>query len=226
MAWGVDVWIDGPDGGRHGKHVDTYLDRVFAEVTDHPWTDAFSAIAAARIDDRPLTRDEQLGLGNLILAGGRDTVVKLIAGSIRHLANDPADRASLAVDPARIPIALEELLRFLSPLPRMERIDTTAGPEAYVALDFAAANHDPAAFADPDDVDLGRADNRHLAFGTGPHTCIGNHLARLEARVFLEELLAVVPDWRIADGEDVELARAGDALVPDQFRRLPIELGS
>ena len=69
-----------------------------------------------------------------------------------------------------------------------------------VVLGWGPANHDPTAFQAPGEIRLDRRPNPHLAFGSGPHTCIGIHLARLEARIFLEELLAALPEWRLDDG--------------------------
>jgi cytochrome P450 len=234
QAWGIESWQMLPDGGRDGSNIEAYLTRVFDEVTLAPGADAFSRIATASVDDRPLTRTEMLGLGNLILAGGRDTVIALISGAIWHLASAPADRARLAADRRAIPAAVEELLRFLSPLSRMERVATAdvhgtwgrAAPGDIVLLGFANANHDPSAFSDPAIIDLERSPNPHVAFGNGPHTCIGVHLARLEARVFLEELLAAVPDWRLGPGAAITDEMFGDARVPIRFDALPIEVGA
>ena len=233
-SWGVETWQTLPDGSRDGSHLEAYLARVFDEAARQPGDDAFSRIAGARFDGRPLTRLEMLGLGNLILAGGRDTVIALISGAIWHLAEAAPERRRLARDPARIPAAIEELLRFLSPLPRMERKATgdvaapwgQAAAGEIVLLGFARANHDPAVFEDPETIRLERGPNPHVAFGNGPHTCIGVHLARLEARVLLEELLAAVPDWRVGADARITFERVGDARVPVRFDALPIEVGA
>lgn len=233
-GWGTETWQTRPDGSRDGTRLDAYLARVFDEAARRPGDDAFSRIAAGRIDGRPLTRLEMFGMGNLILAGGRDTVIGLIAGAIWHLAGEGQERARLARDPVRIPAAIEELLRFLSPLPRMERKAAmdVAGPWGHAAggdvvlLGFSRANHDPAVFLDPDAIHLERSPNPHVAFGNGPHTCIGVHLARIEARVFLEELLAAVPDWRVGDGARITFERVEVSRVPVRFEALPIEVGA
>lgn len=233
-GWGVDAWSTQPDGTRDGSHIDAFLARVFDEVTLHPGADAFSRIAGASIDGRPLSRLEMIGMGNLILAGGRDTVIHLIVGALWHLATDREARTRLASVPALIPPAVDELLRFLSPLPRMERVATedVAGPWGHAArgeivlLGFAEANHDATVFAEPGIVRLERSPNPHVAFGNGPHTCIGVHLARIEARVFLEELLAAVPDWRIGTGARFDVERFGGSEVPVRFHALPIEVGA
>jgi cytochrome P450 len=222
LAWGGHLF-DGPDEGRS---LHAYLDRVFDEVEREPGKDVFSDIAEARLNGRRLTRLEQVGIGSLILAGGRDTVVNLIAASIWRLGSEPAERARLATDPTAIPDALDELLRYLSPLPEMERRLTrdvgTLENGSQVALSFISANHDPAVFADPGTIDLARHPNRHLAFGNGPHTCIGAHLGKLEARVFLEELLRTAPGFEVRDGVRIVWRRADTTDVPGDFLALPI----
>jgi cytochrome P450 len=175
-----------------------------------------------------------LGVGNLILAGGRDTVINLISAAIWYLASHAADRARLVADPSRLPAAIEELIRFLSPLARMERVVTrgvsgswgSAGPGDFVVLDFASANHDPTVFDEPGTVRLGRSPNPHVGFGNGPHTCIGVHLGRIESRVLLEELLAMVGDWHLLPDPVIETERIGGADVPTKFVSLPIAVGS
>jgi cytochrome P450 len=222
LAWGGHL-LDGPDAGRS---LHAYLDRVFDEVEREPGGDAFSHIAAARIEGRRLTRLERIGVGSLILAGGRDTVVNLIAASIWRLGSRPAERARLATDPSAIPTALDELLRYLSPLPEMERRLTRPVGDlergSHVALSFISANHDPSVFADPGTIDLARHPNRHLAFGNGPHTCIGAHLGKLEAQVFLEELLSAAPGFELRDGASIVWRRAVTGDVPGEFLRLPV----
>lgn len=233
-SWGTETWQIGPDGTRDGSRLEAYLTRVFDEVGRRPGDDAFSRIAGGRVDGRSLTRLEMLGLGNLILAGGRDTVIGLISGAVWHLAGAASERARLAGDTTRIPAAIEELLRFLSPLPRMERKATEdivapwgqASAGEVVLLGFARANHDRTVFGDPEAIRLERSPNPHVAFGNGPHTCIGVHLARLETRVFLEELLAVVPDWHMGRGIRVSFEQMGGARVPVHFDALPIEVGA
>lgn len=231
-SWGITSWEVFPDGSRGGARLDAYVARVLDEGASAPGGDAFARLAAATIDGRPLTRTEQVGLANLILAGGRDTVILVLCGAMWHLATDAPARRALRTDPARLQLAIEEYLRYLSPNPGMERRATTdvagewgsAGAGELVVLGWGPANHDPTAFEAPGEIRLDRRPNPHLAFGSGPHTCIGIHLARLEARVFLEELLTAVPDWRLGDGVALETIRLGNDLVPARFDALPIEV--
>lgn len=232
-SWGLETWQTREDGTRDGSHLDAYLERVFDEVTADPGTDVFSLVANGTIEGNALTRTEMLGVGNLILAGGRDTVINLMSAAIWYLTSHAEDRARLAAEPSRIPAAIEELIRFLTPLPRMERVVTgdvsgswgSAAAGEIVLLDFASADHDPAVFDSPGTVRLDRSPNPHVGFGNGPHTCIGVHLGRLETRVLIEELLSAVAD-RHLDGDPVfEVERIGDVGVPGKFLRLPIAVG-
>ncbi len=229
-SWGITSWEVAPDGTRSGARLDAYVDRVLGEgASDRPG-DAFAGIATATIAGRPLTHVEQVGLANLILAGGRDTVILVLCGAMWHLAGDPAARHRLRQDPSRLPLAIEEYHRYLSPNPGMERRVTedveggwgSAHAGELVVLGWGPANHDPAAFEAAGEIRLDRRPNPHLAFGSGVHTCIGIHLARLEARVFLEALLEAVPDWRLGDGVEMETIDLAGDVVPSRFDALPL----
>lgn len=220
-SWGPDVWISTPQG-RDGAHLQRYLEQVFDEVSNSPGEDAFSHISA--VDG--LSRVEMYGMANIILAGGRDTVVKLITGFMWHLGRTPQDYALLAQDRSAIGRAIEEMVRFLSPLPMMERIDTERQAEqdepAYTWVSYASANHDPAVFADPDVIDLRRHPNPHLGFGAGPHACIGNLIAKAETRALLGALLDSQLQWQVLDEAGVHLDTYGDSIIPGRFHSLPI----
>lgn len=232
-AWGITSWEVRPDGTRSGARLDAYVERALDEGATGGRDDAFAQLARGSVDGRPLTRTEQVGIANLILAGGRDTIVLLLCGAMWHLAGDRDARRRLSAFPARLPLAIEELLRYLSPNPGMERVATSdvegewgrASAGELVILGWGPANHDPTAFDEPGEIRLDRRPNPHLAFGSGPHTCIGIHLARLEARVFIEELLAAVPDWRLGDGIEMATIRLGEDEVPARFDALPLEVG-
>ena len=233
-SWGITSWEVSPDGSRSSLRIDAYVARALDDARPGrnatSARDAFSLIAGASIDGRRLTRVEQVGLANLVLAGGRDTVILMLCGALWHLAGDRAARAGLRTEPERLQLAIEEYLRYFSPNPGMERVVTadasgewgSARAGDVVILGWGAANHDPAAFEAPGEIRLERRPNPHLAFGSGPHTCIGIHLARLEVRVFLEELLAAVPSWRLGPGVAMETLRLGNDDVPARFDLLPL----
>lgn len=233
-SWGITSWEHLPDGSRSGARLDAYVDRALDEGATTRSRNAFGTLARAEIQGRPLTRVEQVGLANLLLAGGRDTVIHILCGALWHLAGDATARRALREQPERLHLAIEEYLRYFSPNTGMERRVTTAlegawgtaEPDDIVILAWGPANHDASAFDAPGEIRLDRRPNPHVAFGSGPHTCVGIHLARLEARVFLEELLDAVPYWQLGDGVAFDTVRLADDVVPTLFHRLPIEVAN
>jgi cytochrome P450 len=188
-----------------------------------------SRLVRAEIEGRPLTDAELLGICHLLLLGGLDTVTATLDCAIVYLARHPERRRLLASDPAVTAGAVEELLRAETPVmavPRVvkqdctiEGVDIKVGDHATLCL--GAANGDDTEFDDADDVDFARTPNRHLAFGGGPHRCLGSHLARMELRVALEEFHRRVPDYDIAPGATIRYSpgiRQADRL-PLVFRR-------
>lgn len=223
-SWGVAINV--VHGHRDGRETDAYLARVFDEVGLHPGDDVFTHIAAARGSDGSLTRRERLGLGSMVLTAGRAATVNLISGAIWLLASQPGDRARLAADSTLLANAIEEMLRYLSPVPEMDRTvvnDIDGFPAgSHVILSFVSANHDATVFPDPGTLNMNRRPNHHMAFGNGPHTCIGAHLAKLEARVLLEELLRIVPDFECNAEPEITWQRIGGTDVPRDFISVPI----
>jgi cytochrome P450 len=152
-----------------------------------------------------------LGTCHLLLLGGLDTVTATLDCMIAYLARHPDERARLIADPALVDGTVEELLRTETPvtmLPRTVNADTTIGGVDIKAGDgcallIGAANGDEAEFEAADVVDFERSANRHLAFGGGPHRCLGSHFARLELRVGLEEFHRRIPDYRIEEGAEI-----------------------
>jgi cytochrome P450 len=168
--------------------------------------DLVSSLLDAEIEGRRLDDDELLGFCFVLVVAGNDTTTNLIANGAVLLADHPDARKRLAEQPAGLPAAIEEMLRYESPaqaLPRIARRDVrihgaTIPSGAQVRLVWGAANRDERAFPEPDRFDIERDARGHLAFGQGIHFCLGAHLARLEARVAFEELLARIPDYRLA----------------------------
>jgi len=169
--------------------------------------DLMSALLDAEIDGERLTQDELLGFCFVLIVAGNDTTTNLIANGAILLAQHPATRRELQAEPALLEDAIEEMLRCESPaqaLPRRATRDValhgvTIPAGAEVALVWGAANRDEREFAEPDRFDVQRRFRRHLAFGQGLHFCLGANLARLEARVAFEELLARLPDYELAE---------------------------
>jgi hypothetical protein len=162
-------------------------------------------VDGASVDDMVI-----LGMAMLTMIAGIDTTWSAIGASLWHLATNDADRERLVDDPALMDTAVEELLRAYSPVTMArivtEDVEFSGCPMKQgdkLLLNFPAANRDPAAFERADEVLLDRQQNRHVAFGLGIHRCAGSNLARMELRVALEEWLARIPVFHLADGAEV-----------------------
>jgi cytochrome P450 len=179
--------------------------KLLAERRSERRGDLMSALLDTEVEGQHLTEDELLGFCFVLIVAGNDTTTNLLANGLVLLARHPEQRALLAHQPERIPNAVEEMLRYDSPaqaLPRTATRDVTLhgvtiprGAEAMLL--WGAANHDEREFEDAERFDVTRSIRRHLAFGQGRHFCIGSHLARLEARVAFEEILASIPEYRL-----------------------------
>lgn len=186
--------------------------------------DLISGLVRADSDGARLADDEILSVLTQLLVGGNETTTSLIANTVWRLLERPDLWRAVVADPARIPAAVEESLRFDPPVLGLFRNTTRAitlhGVEipagSKVMLHYGAANRDPRVYEDPDTFRLDRPPQRHLAFGLGVHFCLGAQLARLEARVALERLAARCPDLAFID--------AGERIAPFFLwgrRRLP-----
>ena len=225
ISWGPDVWTAaGPN--RSGDVLHSYLDRVYLEATHNPTEDVWSKISQLVIDEKKISETEFKGIAGVMLAGGRDTVVKLLSGILWHFARRPQDADLLRKNPQLIDGAIQEFLRFLTPLPAMAR---TTYPESnaselptdrYVQISFLSGNFDESVFEKPFEVNLERARNPHLSFGFGPHTCLGNHVAEIEAKVFLKSLLALDGKFEILEDTDVKFYQGPMSEVPEHISSL------
>ena len=169
--------------------------------------DLVGVLCHAEIDGDSLDDDSLVHETLLILIGGDETTRHVISGGVEELLAHPDQVARLSADPAGLmPGAVEEMLRWVSPIKNMARTATRdvelagaqikAGQE--LILLYPSANRDEAVFEDPDTFDITRSPNPHMAFGFGAHFCLGNQLARLELRVMVERVLARLPDLRLA----------------------------
>jgi cytochrome P450 len=192
-----------------GRRIYEYFEGLIDERLARPRDDIMSYLVRAEIDGERLSRNEILDICFLFLLGGLDTVTATLGCSVAYLAENPAQRRRIVDDPAKSPGAVEELLRWETPvmaIPRLAVQDVTlAGQEIkkgeLVTFLIGSANTDDAAFDDAQRVDFDREANRHIAFGAGPHRCLGSHLARMELRVALEEWHRRIPDYAIKPGE-------------------------
>jgi cytochrome P450 family 142 subfamily A polypeptide 1 len=186
-----------------------YQRRVIADRRARPRDDLVSILVHAEIDGERLDDEELVMEALLILIGGDETTRHVLSGGMYQLLLHPEQRATLARDPARIPTAVEEMLRWVSPIQNMARTAARdvelrgqrirAGEKAILL--YPSANRDAAVFADPFRFDVARTPNEHIAFGIGAHFCLGANLARLELRVLVEEVLQRIPDLALATDE-------------------------
>lgn len=175
-----------------------------------PRDDMLSWLLTAEVEGDRLTRADILDILGLLMIAGLDTVTSSLACFLSYLARNPGHRAQLVANPELTRGAVEELMRFESPVTegcRVAREDLTLPSGAHIPagswmhMSWSAANLDPAVFPDPLIVDFTRKPNPHLGFASGVHRCLGSHLARLEMEVALQAWHERIPDYSIAPGE-------------------------
>ena len=184
-----------------------YLRRLFLQRRADPRDDLISALAAAEDGGQRLDDDELTAMVFVLLIAGHETTVNLIGSGSLALLQAPDQLRLLRQQPELIRSATEELLRYVNPVEeateRYAREDVTLHgvtiPQGQMVLAvLASANRDPQVFSDPDQLDLARADNKHVAFGLGVHYCVGAPLARLEGQIAIQTLAARLPNLRLA----------------------------
>jgi len=183
-----------------------YFRGIIPERRQNPRDDLLSLLIAAEEQGDKLTEGELLITCNLLFVAGHETTVNLIGNGLFALLNHPDQLDKLRENPTLIPSAVEELLRYDSPVQRTARITNTdveldgrkIAKGSMVIAAIGAANRDPAHFPDPDRLDITRRDNRHIAFGFGIHFCLGAPLARLEGQIAIGTLLRRMPGLKLA----------------------------
>jgi len=191
-----------------------YLGEIVAKRRREPADDLISAMLHAQQEHDALTDTELLATSNLLLIAGHETTTNLIGNGLLALLRNPDQLERLRADPSLMPSAVEELLRYDSPVQATVRVtredveigDHTISKGAVVVCVIGSANRDPEVFEQPDRLDLGRVDNRHLSLGFGVHFCLGAPLARLEGQLALGALIERFPDMKLAK-EDVEFRK-------------------
>ncbi len=236
------TWSEDMLAGQGDRSPET-LQRTFAAITgfreyatglirarrEFPSEDLISVLVHAEVAGAKLTDDQVISETLLVLIGGDETTRHVIAGGVEQLLRDRRHWDALAADPSAIPTAVEEMLRWVSPIKNMCRTLTTDTQVAGVTIPkgdqalllYESANRDAAAFKDPDVFDPARNPNDHLAFGVGPHFCMGAYLARLETRVLLEQLLPRFPQMALTTSDP--LPRRANAFISG-IEELPVRV--
>lgn len=214
-----DQWIDDiiyertkdPEKAeRAGSDLIAYVQRLIADGRAGTAQQGIMGdLLNATVDGRPLTDEELTSYGYLLFLGGLDTTAWAIRSSLWYLAGNKEAQQQLRSDPDRIPDAAEEFLRTLSPVQGMARTakkDTVVrGQEIHagerVVLVFGAGNRDPEVYENPNEIDITRENNRHLAFGGGIHRCLGSNLGRKELVISLQHFLETIPEFELAEDE-------------------------
>jgi cytochrome P450 len=206
-----------------------YLRRLVAEKRSNPGDDLLSGLVLAEAEGDKLSENELLSMIFLLIVAGHETTVNLIGNGMLALFENPEQRARLQEDPNLLKTAIEEMLRYYGPvemsLTRWVRQDTELGGqrlrrgEQIMAL-LASANHDGEQFPNPEVFDISREPNRHAAFGTGIHSCLGATLARLEGQIAFATLLSRLPDLALAIPRDE--VRWRDATFLRGLTQLPV----
>jgi cytochrome P450 len=195
---------------KNAEDIYDFFGSVLDEREVKPEEDILSHFLQAEIDGQKLTRHDILDICFLFLIAGLDTVSDTLTCFYAHLATHPEDRLRIVKDPAIIPSAVEELLRWETPVPMLLRMANADGEVcgqavkagSMVTISLGAANIDAAGIADPFEVRLDREINPHLAFGGGVHRCLGSHLARRELRVTLREWHRRIPEYSLKPGHE------------------------
>ena len=209
LKWNLDT-LGGADftdeaALRAYAEMEAYWKGLVDERQRDPGDDLISQILHNQIEGAELSNEEIAGFCSLLHDASQNTTMNMISNAIIALARAPQERRKLVEDPSRWPSALEELLRFISPVQGLARATTravtlhgiTIPAGEQVLLLYASANHDEKVFENPDVLDLDRDVRSHWTFGHGIHFCLGNAVARLETRVALQVLLERIPDFEV-----------------------------
>ena len=188
-----------------------YTTPILEARKGRPTDDLISILTHAEIDGSGLSDDELLAESLLLLIGGNETSRNAMTGALDLVSRHPDQWRLLRDDPARLPTAVEEFLRYVTPILNMARTATvdvelhgeTIGAGDKVLLMYSSANRDETVFDDPERFAITREHNPHVAFGFGTHFCLGASLARMEIRVMYEELLRRLPDIHVVPGHEV-----------------------
>lgn len=226
----IDAGRDDPEHAANVAALLEFFRELCAQRRARPGDDVVSDLVTGRLAGRPLSEPDLLTYCKFLLVAGTETTRNLISAGVALLAAHPDQRRRLAEDPELLPGAVEEMLRVSSPVLAFCRTaiaDTEIRGQAiaagdYVAMLYASANRDEEIWPEPDRFDISRGTERpHVAFGFGPHVCLGATLARMEARVLFEQLLTAFPEFEV-----VGPAVSGPSTLVSMVAELPAVFGA
>lgn len=212
ISWGTHVFRsegESLDGDKANILYD-YIDNRIDQAIENPGEDLYSVLLNSEVNGKKLTKEEVKGVMILTFAGGRDTVINAVSNTIAYLAEHQNSFDRLREEPEIRNRAIEELIRYFSPLTQMGRVatqDTAVCEHAVkantrVGLCWASANRDETVFENPNEVDLDRKINPHLSFGFGTHNCLGATHARTIMKILLQVLTDKVASMELLDAKD------------------------
>ena len=209
ISWGTHVFrsADSDLDADKANILYDYIDKELERVSKNPTNDLYSVLLNSEVDGKKLTKEEAKGVIILTFAGGRDTVINAVTNSIAYFAEHPESLERLRKEPELINNAIEELIRYFSPLTQMGRVTTqdtqvcehAVKADSRISLCWASANRDERTFENPNEVVLDRKVNPHVAFGFGTHNCLGATHARQIMRILLTTLSEKVASIDIID---------------------------
>jgi len=212
ISWGIHVFRseDNPLDGDKANILYNYIDDQIEKAIKKPSDDLYSTLLAADFQGRKLSKEEIKGILILTFAGGRDTVINAVTNTIAYFAEHPQSLERLHNEPEILGKAVEELVRYFSPLTHMGRVATgdtqvcehAVKADSRISLCWASANRDASVFENPNEVILDRKMNPHVAFGFGTHNCLGAHHARQILKVLIKTLAEKVESIDILSHED------------------------
>jgi cytochrome P450 len=221
LKWNLDTLagadFTSPEALAAYGEMGAYWTGLVAERREQPGDDLISQIIHTEVDGDPLSDEEIGGFCSLLHDAAQNTTMNMLTHGVLTLGRHPEQRARLAADPALWPRAVDELMRYVSPVQGLARCTTrdvelhgvTIPAGDQVLLLYGSANHDERVWADPEVFDIGRAPRAHYGFGHGIHHCLGSAVAKLEIRCALDEVVRALGDWHVDEGS-IEL----DQLVP------------
>ena len=229
LTFGFDAATTPEDRAEAAQSMFAYADAMCAQRADDPRDDLMSVLLHAEVEGEHLTQMQLAVFFMLLQNAGSETTRNLITTGTLSLLERPDDLARLRDDAELLPVAIEELLRHATPVMSFTRVatkDTDVGGQAvaegdHVLMVYASANRDERAFERPDDIDITRDPNDHVAFGAGgPHFCLGSHLARLEAKLMFEAILTRFEGLEVT-ADPASLPRVNSNLI-DGLAEMPV----